>query len=143
MKAIYTLALIAAGAVLTNGTPLRASEVDRRIELPFNKSHADQPHLSRDAINIGTETSTQVNERAGFRFQDEVGDQMAPQVTPEAGAQPVTISSSRIELRAAKPNNVVQSEKYPSIEYTLFPRLRWEKEVRLRRTAVSSAGGLS
>ena len=43
---------------------------------------------------------------------------MAPQVRPEAGAQPVTLYNSEIELRAAKPNNVVQSERYPSIEYS-------------------------
>jgi hypothetical protein len=111
MKAIYTLALIAAGAALIDSAPLRASEVDSRIALSSNKSHADQPRLSCDAINIGEETSAQVNERAGFRFQDEVGGRMAPQVRPEAGAQPVTIYSSKIELRAAKPNMLRSSGK--------------------------------
>lgn len=118
MKAIYTLALIAAGTVLIHSTPLRASEVDSRRELPLQKSQADRPPFKCDTITIGGETNAQVNERAGFRFQDEVGDRMAPQVTPEAGVLPVTIHSSRIELRAAKPNNVVQSEKYPSMEYS-------------------------
>jgi hypothetical protein len=118
VKAIYTLALIAAGAVLINSTPLRASEVDSRIELSFNKSHADPLHLSYDAINLGEKTSAQVNERAGFRLQDEVGDRTAPQVSPDAGVQPATIYSPKLELRAAKPNNVVQSEKYPRIEYS-------------------------
>lgn len=102
MKAIYTLALIAAGAVLIDSTPLPASEV-----LSFNKSHADPPHLSYAAVNLG-----------GFLFQDEVGEQKAPQVSPESGVQPATIPSPKLELRAAKPNNVVQSGKYPGIEYS-------------------------
>ena len=118
MKAVHTLVLIAASAVSISSTPLRASEVDRRIELPFHKSPADQTHLSYDASNIGDDTNAPVNERAGFRFPDEAGDRMAPQVRPEAGAQPVTLYNSEIELRAAKPNNVVQSERYPSIEYS-------------------------
>jgi hypothetical protein len=87
---------------------------------PFGNGRRN-PHLpgaSPDLLNLGEEASAPVSERAGSRFQDEVGDRMAPQVTPEAGALPVTIHSSRIELRAAKPNNVVQSEKYPGIEYS-------------------------
>jgi hypothetical protein len=63
---------------------------------PFGNGRRN-PHLpgaSPDLLNLGEEASAPVSERAGSRFQDEVGDRMAPQVSPEAGAQPVTIYSS-------------------------------------------------
>ena len=113
MKAIHTLALIAASAAIINSTPLRASEV-----MSFNKSHADPPYLCYAAIILGEKTSAPVKERADFPFQGEVGEQMAPQVSPEAGVQPATIRSPKLELRVAKPSNVVQSKNYPGIDYS-------------------------
>jgi hypothetical protein len=123
MKAISTLALVAAGAVFINSTPLRASEAANRIDSSFNKSPAYQPHIRYDAVKIEDEASAQlderVDERVGFRFQDGVGDLLAPRVKPETGgAQPMTNRAPMIELRVATPNNVFQSEKHPSIEYS-------------------------
>ena len=67
MKAIHTLALIAAGAVLVTSTPLCASETDDRIESSFSKSYAYKIYLKDDAIKTesrnGVVTLTgQVNE---------------------------------------------------------------------------------
>jgi hypothetical protein len=118
MKASYTLALVVAGAMLVNTTPLRASEAGGRIELSFNKSRTYHPPLSSDAIKIGQKTSAQTNEQASSRFRDEVGDLLALQVRPEAVAQPATVYRARIELSAARPNNVVHSEAHPGIEYS-------------------------
>lgn len=118
MKPIHTLALIAAGAVSITSTPLRAAEVDARVELSFNKSHPGQSHLSYDVIKIGEKASAQVNEQESVWFKKEVGNRSAPQTRPTAGAQPRTIYSSKNELKAEKPNNVVRSQKYPSIEYS-------------------------
>jgi len=50
MKAIHTLALIAAGTMLVSRAPLRAAETDRRIESAFNQSYAYQTYLKNDAI---------------------------------------------------------------------------------------------
>jgi hypothetical protein len=118
MKASYTLALVAAGAVLINSTPLHASEADGRIELSFNKSRTDHPPLSKEAIKIGEKTSGQTNEQAASRFRDELGDLLPLQVRPEAVAQPTTVYRARIELSATRPNNVVQSETHPGIQYS-------------------------
>ena len=67
MKAIHTLALIAAGVVLVATTPLGASETDDRIESSFSKSYVCKLLLEDDAIKIesrhGVVTLTgQVNE---------------------------------------------------------------------------------
>jgi hypothetical protein len=118
MKAIYTLALVAAGAVLINSTPLRAAEADGRIKLSFNKSQPYPPRLSDDAIKIGEKPRAQVQERAGVRLEDEVGDLLSLQVRPEVGAPAVGSYSPMIQLRDPKPNNVIQSEKHPGIEYS-------------------------
>ena len=114
MKTIYTLALIAAGTVLITGMSLRASEADGRIELAVLKSADYQPHLRYAEIKIGAEA----NEPAGFRLQDDPGNGLAPQVRSEAGAQAGTIYSPKIELRAARPNNFVLSDKHPSLEFS-------------------------
>jgi hyperosmotically inducible periplasmic protein len=67
MKAIHTLALLAAGAVSVASTPLCASETDDRIESTFSKSYAYKIYLADDAIKTesrnGVVTLTgQVNE---------------------------------------------------------------------------------
>jgi len=67
MKAIPTLALIAAGAMFVTRAPLCASETDDRIESSFSKSYAYKTYLKDDAIKTesrnGVVTLTgQVNE---------------------------------------------------------------------------------
>lgn len=64
---IWTLTLVATGAVLITNTALRASETDDRIEASFNKSYANKTYLQDDAIKTesknGVVTLTgQVNE---------------------------------------------------------------------------------
>ena len=108
MKAIYTFALIAVGTVLISSTSLRSSEADGRTELALNKSPAYRPCLSY----------AETNEPADFRFPDALGKRLAPQVRSEVEAPPKTISSPKIELKAPKPNNFVQSEKHPSLEFS-------------------------
>jgi len=63
----YTVALVAAGAVLVSNQPLCASETDERIEAAFSKSYACKMYLQDDAIKVesknGVVTITgQVNE---------------------------------------------------------------------------------
>ena len=116
MKAIYTLALITAGVVFTNSTPLRASAVDGRIEVSFNKLHSAPLHLKSDEIKLSKTSSAQVNERTGFHFQDEVGEWLTPQVKADPGAQGGTNFSPMLE--APKPDDVVRSETHPSLEYS-------------------------
>ena len=56
MKAIPTLMLMAAGAVfLVSSAPLRAAEVDDRIESSFSKSYAYRTYLQDDAIKSVSE----------------------------------------------------------------------------------------
>jgi hypothetical protein len=117
MKAIHTLALIAAAAVLNSSTPLSGSEPDGRVELSSDKPTAFQTHLRYDLIESREKTSAPTNEQPDLRFEDEIGDLLAPQGKPEAGTQPGGYRL-RIELRAAKPNNVVQSKVHPGIEYS-------------------------
>jgi osmotically-inducible protein OsmY len=50
IKALHTLTLIAAGALLVNPAPARASDTDVRIESSFNKSYANRFYLKDDAI---------------------------------------------------------------------------------------------
>jgi hypothetical protein len=118
MKANHMLALIAAGAVSVSGTSLRGSEADGRNELSFNKPRADQFHFSYDAIQTEEHTSAPVKERTGVRLKNEIEGRLARQVIPEAGASAMTRYSPKIELKAAQPNNVVQSGEYRHIEYS-------------------------
>jgi hypothetical protein len=118
MKAIYTLALLAAGAVLNISTPLRASEAAGPIELSFNKSDAYPSRLRYDAVEIEEKPRAQVNEQTSSRSQDEVATRLPPQVKPEPGAKPVATYTSKIELSPAKANNAVQSQEHPGMEYS-------------------------
>jgi osmotically-inducible protein OsmY len=69
MKAIHTLAFIAASVLSVTSTPLSAAETDERIESSFSKSYAYRTFLQDDAIKTvskdGVVTlSGQVNEES-------------------------------------------------------------------------------
>jgi len=55
MKAIHTFILIAVGVVLVSNVPVRAAEVDDRIESSFSKSYAYKTYLKDDAIKSVSE----------------------------------------------------------------------------------------
>jgi len=55
MKVIPTLMLMAASAVFASNAPLRAAEVDDRIESSFSKSYAYKTYLKDDAIKSVSE----------------------------------------------------------------------------------------
>jgi hypothetical protein len=118
MKAIYTLALIAAGTAFIDSAPLRASEADGRIELSSNKPDPYRPHLSYDLTKAPEKALAQVDERAGVRLQKAMGNAPAPPVKPETADQPAASYGPRMQASPAKPNNVFLSERHLGLEYS-------------------------
>jgi len=118
MKAISTLALIAAGAVSMRSTSWGASATNDCIEAAFDKAFPYSPQLGYDPIILGEKTSSQASQPAGLQGQDEVGIRLAPPVKPEAAAQPGTLYRPKLELSPLQPNNVVRSERFPHLEYS-------------------------
>ena len=118
MKAIHTLALIAAGAVSFSSTPLYTAEPGGSSEMSLHKSHPCQPHVGYDAIPVNEKPGAQVQEKERFQFQKEVGNRPAAQASPAAGTQPRSVYAPMDQLKAARPNNVVRSQKYSNVEYS-------------------------